>query len=84
VRVRDDGVGIGQQILSGGRPGHYGLTGMRERAQTMGGRLVIWSRPGAGTEIDLEIPAQVAYQNGFRGPGLYFIKRLLGGKRERR
>lgn len=84
VRVRDDGVGIGQQTLNGGKPGHYGLVGMRERAQTIGGGLVIWSRPGAGTEVDLEIPAQVAYQNGFRAPGLSFIKRLLGNNRERR
>jgi signal transduction histidine kinase/ligand-binding sensor domain-containing protein len=83
VRVRDDGVGIGQQILNGGKSGHYGLVGMRERAQTIGGRLVIASRPGAGTEINLEIPAQVAYQNGFRSPGLHFFKRLLGDKRGR-
>jgi signal transduction histidine kinase/ligand-binding sensor domain-containing protein len=83
VRVRDDGVGIDQPILNGGKPGHYGLTGMRERAQAVGGQLVIWSRSGAGTEIDLEIPAQVAYQNGFRGLSLYWIKRRMGDKRER-
>jgi signal transduction histidine kinase/ligand-binding sensor domain-containing protein len=82
LRVGDDGVGIDQQILNGGKPGHYGLTGMRERAQTLGGQLVIWSRSGAGTEIDLEIPAPVAYQNGFRS--LHWIKRLIGDKRERR
>jgi signal transduction histidine kinase/ligand-binding sensor domain-containing protein len=82
MRVRDDGVGIGPEFLNGGRPGHYGLAGMRERAQALGGRMVIWSRPGAGTEIDLEIPARVAYEDGVRGVGLNFIKRLLGGKRE--
>jgi nitrate/nitrite-specific signal transduction histidine kinase len=76
-------VGIDQPILNGGKPGHYGLTGMRERAQAVGGQLVIWSRSGAGTEIDLEIPAQVAYQNGFRGLSLYWIKRRMGDKRER-
>lgn len=83
VRIRDDGVGIGEQVLNAGKPGHYGLLGMRERAQTIGGRLVIRSRPGAGTEVDLEIPAPVAYQNGFHAPGLSFIKRLLRTKRER-
>ncbi len=82
LRVRDDGVGIDPQILNGGRPGHYGLTGMRERAQTLGGQLVIWSRSGAGTEIDLGIPALVAYQNGFRSFGLQWIKRLTGDKRD--
>ncbi|HEY1802948.1 MAG TPA: sensor histidine kinase, partial [Terracidiphilus sp.] len=84
LRVRDDGVGIDQQILNGGKPGHYGLTGMRERVQTLGGRLVIWSRSGAGTEIDLEIPAHMAYQNGFPGFGLDWIKRRMGDKRDRR
>jgi signal transduction histidine kinase len=83
VRVRDNGVGIDPQILDGGKPGHYGLTGMRERAQTVGGRLVIWSRSGAGTEIDLEIPAHVAYQNGSRNPGPRWAKRRLSTQRER-
>ncbi len=81
IRIRDDGVGIGQQTVNGGKPGHYGLVGMRERAQTIGSRLVIRSRPGAGTEIDLEIPAHVAYQNGLRGPRLHFVRKLLGHKR---
>lgn len=84
LRVRDNGGGMDLQMLNGGRPGHYGLSGMRERSQTMGGQLVIWSRPGAGTEIDLEIPAQAAYQNGFRGFGLHWIKGLMGSRRERR
>ena len=84
VRVRDDGRGIGELILSAGKPGHYGLLGMRERAQTIGGRLVIRTRPGAGTEVDLEIPAQRAYQNGFHPPGLSFMKRLLRNKWGRR
>ena len=83
VRVRDDGLGMDPQVIDEGKPGHYGLTGMRERAQTVGGRLVIWSRSGAGTEIDLEIPARIAYQNGFRGFNLYRRKRAMGHKEER-
>jgi nitrate/nitrite-specific signal transduction histidine kinase len=45
------------------------LAGMRERAKQMGGRLDIWSQTGAGTEVELMIPAAVAYartDNGWR------------------
>jgi signal transduction histidine kinase/ligand-binding sensor domain-containing protein len=61
VRVRDNGCGIDQQILDRGRQGHWGLSGMRERARNIGASLIIWSNPGSGTEIDLKIPAKVAY-----------------------
>ena len=44
MRVRDDGKGIDQAVLSGhGREGHFGLPGMRERANAIGGKLVVWS-----------------------------------------
>jgi signal transduction histidine kinase len=62
MRVRDDGKGIDQAILSGhGREGHFGLPGMRERANSLGGKLVVWSEPEAGTEVELRIPADTAY-----------------------
>ncbi|MEG9438561.1 hypothetical protein JAO29_20665 [Edaphobacter sp. HDX4] len=62
VRIRDDGKGIDTTVLSGQEPeGHYGLPGMRERAGLIGGELVIWSEVGAGTEVELRIPAAVAY-----------------------
>jgi signal transduction histidine kinase len=61
--VRDNGRGIDRSVLeTGARSGHWGLPGMRERAQTIGGHLVVWSRPADGTEIELEIPASVAYR----------------------
>jgi signal transduction histidine kinase len=81
MRVRDDGHGIDEQTLIGGLPGHWGLRGMRERAQVIGGKLVIWSRPGVGTEIDLEIPADLAYKKGFRGLWSHWTKRLIGDRR---
>jgi signal transduction histidine kinase/ligand-binding sensor domain-containing protein len=63
VRIRDDGEGIGAAVLdAGGRPGHFGLIGMRERAKKLGAHLEVWSKPGAGTEIDLRVPAAVAYR----------------------
>lgn len=63
VRVRDDGVGIEQAVLvAGGRQGHFGLTGMRERAARIGGALAIRSRPAAGVEVELVVPSSSAYR----------------------
>ena len=61
LRIRDDGTGINPLVLNGGKPGHWGLSGMRERAEKIGAKLNIWSHSGAGTEIELAIPANVAY-----------------------
>jgi signal transduction histidine kinase len=63
VRIRDDGDGIDHTTLEEGRDGHYGLQGMRERARQLAGTLDIWSRPGAGTEIDLSIVGAMAYSS---------------------
>src|SRR6516162_6296316 len=64
VRVRDDGKGIGLETLEAkGRAGHWGLPGMRERASKIGAQLELWSRPEAGTEMELKIPAATAYQS---------------------
>ena len=53
IRVRDDGRGISAAVLdAGGRPGHFGLLGMRERAKKLGAHLEVWSKPGAGTEVE--------------------------------
>ena len=50
------------QVLDGaGRPGHWGLRGMRERAKAIGGNLELWSNLESGTEIELTIPAPIAY-----------------------
>jgi signal transduction histidine kinase len=62
IRVRDDGTGLDPQILHRGqRAGHWGLPGMRERCESLGGRLYVWSERNAGTEVELRIPAKVAY-----------------------
>ena len=61
LRIRDDGVGIPTEILGEGRPGHYGLPGMQERAKEIGGKLIIWSDAGSGTEIELSIAGSIAY-----------------------
>jgi len=62
LRVRDDGKGIAPEFLAvAGRKGHYGLHGMRERAELLGGKFSIWTAPDGGTEIDLGLPAVHAY-----------------------
>lgn len=62
VCIRDDGVGIAADVLSRGfLAGHWGLPGMRERAAKLGGQVDIWSRPSAGAEIELRVPAAAAY-----------------------
>lgn len=63
VRVRDDGRGMPPQMLEkAGRAGHWGLTGIRERAQKIGATLDFWSEVGAGTEMQLTVPASTAYE----------------------
>jgi signal transduction histidine kinase/ligand-binding sensor domain-containing protein len=67
LRVRDDGKGMDPQVLEKGRrPGHWGLQGVRERAQQMGAKLDVWSETGAGTEVQLAVAASVAYQKRSR------------------
>ena len=60
--VRDDGRGIHPELLHSGRDGHWGLPGMRERAERIGARLRVWSRHAAGTEVELAIPARIAFE----------------------
>jgi len=63
LRVRDDGHGIDPKILEeGGRVDHWGMQGMRERADRIGAELKIWSRHQTGTEVELLVPGATAYQ----------------------
>jgi signal transduction histidine kinase len=56
ILVADDGVGF--DASNGSPPGHLGLSAMREHAEIAGGRLSIRSRPGAGTSVEVWVPAQ--------------------------
>lgn len=56
VRVVDDGAGFDPEAVASLPVGHYGLVGMKERVQRIGGKFVLSSRSGAGTEIILRIP----------------------------
>jgi signal transduction histidine kinase len=60
--VEDDGRGIDPEILDhGGRRNHFGMVGMRERAQQLRGRIRFESNGSAGTRVAVTIPAAVAY-----------------------
>jgi signal transduction histidine kinase len=62
VHVRDDGRGVGSVArIQSNASRHFGLQGMRERAEQIRGQLTIGSREGAGTEIALDVPATSAY-----------------------
>jgi signal transduction histidine kinase len=76
VRVRDDGIGIDASVLSQqGRTGHFGLSGMRERSKGIGGQLDVWSERRAGTEVELTVPASVAYEGHARRSFLMFNRK---------
>jgi len=63
LRIRDDGKGIDPKILQeGGRPDHFGLPGMRERADRIDAQLNLWSGADTGTEVELLVPATTAYR----------------------
>jgi signal transduction histidine kinase len=62
--IRDNGRGMDPDVLQSGREGHWGLSGMRERSTKIGARLKVLSAPGAGTEIDLIVPAEAAFARG--------------------
>ncbi|MGH9841577.1 MAG: sensor histidine kinase, partial [Blastocatellia bacterium] len=76
ILVRDDGCGIDPQVLRSGLDGHWGLSGMRERAEGIGARLNLRSRAAAGTEVELSVPSQVAFQTQSSKRPLRWLARL--------
>ena len=67
VRVRDDGQGFDPAEDARG----YGLVGMRERVESLGGALAIESAPGAGTTVTVRLPVGAAGRSGGgRGPAI--------------
>ena len=78
LRVRDDGKGIDPAVPAGqGSDGHYGLRGMPEGAALIGGEVAVWSEVGAGTEVELRLPARGIYATS---PRRSFWSRLLAFK----
>ncbi len=56
VEIRDDGIGFDPAAIDQDPHSHLGLIGMHERAESVGGTLTLWSRPGRGTRITLQLP----------------------------
>ena len=54
--VRDDGRGFDSKVAGNGKAGHFGLIGMKERAEQIGGTLSIRSGDGSGTEVVADVP----------------------------
>jgi signal transduction histidine kinase len=78
--IRDNGAGIDSQVLRSGRAGHWGLAVMKERTEKIGGRLRVLSRPLAGTELELSVPARVAFAADSAERGLVRWLRLYRPK----
>src|SRR5262249_5403973 len=62
IAVRDNGCGIDPQHLQQRQNGHWGLLGMRERADRIGARLCIMSKASIGSEIKLCLPGRMAFE----------------------
>ena len=58
VTVRDDGVGFAAGPDLESRPGHIGLSALRERAEMAGGRLAVRSATGQGTTVEFWLPVE--------------------------
>ncbi|HEV7747196.1 MAG TPA: two-component regulator propeller domain-containing protein [Pyrinomonadaceae bacterium] len=56
LSVRDDGRGFDKQGAANGKTGHFGLIGMRERAEQLGGTFSVRSSAGGGTEVVADVP----------------------------
>ena len=56
LRIVDNGRGFEQQDAFSSQGGHFGLIGMRERAERLGGELRLASQPGGGTEVEVKVP----------------------------
>jgi signal transduction histidine kinase len=77
LRIRDNGRGIDPKVLKeGGRPGHWGLRGIRERAARIGSQVDFWSESGAGTEVQLTVPAAIAYEASREGIVARLLRRI--------
>jgi signal transduction histidine kinase len=60
--VEDNGCGIRPSILSSGGDRHCGLSDMQKQAERIGGKLRLMSRAGIGTEVELRVRGQIAFE----------------------
>ncbi len=78
LRCKDNGCGIDPEVLrQGGRSGHWGFRGMKERARNVGATFRIWSTSGRGTEIEVRLRAEAAYDSPFTLGQLFRRRRVI-------
>jgi signal transduction histidine kinase len=77
LNVSDDGIGIPEDYMTHGRQGHFGLIGMRERVDRIGGRLVISLRRTGGTQVSVTVPGAVAYRHAREDAVRKLVTRLF-------
>jgi signal transduction histidine kinase len=62
LRISDNGEGIDAGVIETGKEGHYGLRGMRERAERIDAKFTLLSGRGTGTSITLVAPGRTAFR----------------------
>jgi signal transduction histidine kinase len=62
LRVIDNGIGVEPAVLKDGKDGHFGLQGMRERAERIASKLTLVSSPNSGTEMTLVVPGSMIFR----------------------
>lgn len=60
--VSDNGIGMEPAVLTKGREGHFGLRGMRERADRIGSKFTLNSSPNCGTLMTLVVPGSIIFR----------------------
>jgi signal transduction histidine kinase len=60
LQIKDDGRGFDPRACAGPKDGHFGLLGIKERTERLGGQVAIASAPGRGASVRVEIPTDSA------------------------
>jgi len=80
LRIVDNGQGIDPLVADLGKAGHFGLKGMRERANRIGAKLNLFSSPESGTEVNLMVPGHIIFLKPPPNQFTFFtsLERLFG------
>lgn len=86
MTIADDGQGIPPAVLRrGAAPGHWGLTGMRERARKIGAHFDLYSKPETGTIVTVRLDAALIYEShALDEDRRRWWRRLLSGSQPKR